>query len=334
MKRFVAIILCLLLTFSVACSENDPTAKENLKTHTGNGYKIYYNGDWIDNVADKGFSIRSAQNSGGISEAVITVAVNDTVLTSSEDYWTEYEKEISGFLSEYKLIRKFSDSALNGKAAVKTEYTGKISGAVCRFGLVACVENGKVYTVLLNSTDEKYTDNTSCFENIVKYFEFTEGKNEESTQTQDKVIESIGGDYRFECPDGWHTERNDGMITVKPQSSNASISVLVYSLPSDKSNVGVYDYWKETYLPDLQETMNEFSLTKEYEKDTEPKLDSVPACRKEYSVKANGKEYKYAQILCVSEGYVYSIVFTAVPEDYDTYVSALDGIIKTFDFIG
>jgi hypothetical protein len=141
-------------------------------------------------------------------------------------------------------------------------------------------------------------------------------------------------DYYFYYPDDWQLDRNDGMISIRYNTSEsnkteryASISVTSFNLVDQ--NQGVKEYWEKSYEPSLQATFKDYKIFD----DKEIKLDNVVAARKGYTAKLNDESYKFVSVVCNRFGYVYLITLTALEGDYDKTVGALDTVINNFHFV-
>ncbi|HAN21303.1 MAG: hypothetical protein A2Y15_07325 [Clostridiales bacterium GWF2_36_10] len=136
-------------------------------------------------------------------------------------------------------------------------------------------------------------------------------------------------DYYFYYPKTWELDRNDGMISIRYNTSTNSTtqkyaSISVSSYTTDKL---ANDYWQD-YADDISKTFHEYELLKE----EETKLDEVVATRKEYTGKLSDVKYKFAQVICVRKGTVYLLTLTAAEEDFDTTVIDFGKVVSEFHF--
>lgn len=160
-------------------------------------------------------------------------------------------------------------------------------------------------------------------------------QNTDSQQPENTLkAENEAVDYYFYYPDDWQLDRNDGMISIKfntSQSSKieryASISVTSFNLINQYQNVN--DYWNE-YKPKLVKIFDNETIELFDEK--EITLDGVSAAKKGYKALMNDISYKFVTIICIRYGYVYLITLTAFEEDYNSTVAALDTVISNFHF--
>jgi hypothetical protein len=335
MKRLVAIILAVVLTGLAACSSGG-SRTENKIEDISFGISFNYDEGWTRENAESGIALKSSPDTSGVSHARITITAIQTGLTNVGEYWDAYQSSLKAAFTDYTLKKEFTgDEAvkLDGKDAVRIEYTASVGGEKYRFGIVLCIRDGYVYNILLTAKDGVFDTHSPCLDTITGSFKWIgnyTGDESSETSTGGKV-ESPNEDYYFELSAGWQVIRNDGMTAVKPVDGNASVSVTAFSLDEDKQNYGAYNYWKE-YEVELKKTYPTYVLTKEYT-DNEPKLDGVAATRKEYDITIDGVKYRYIQVICILNGYVYSVMFTSNEAEFDKYYEAFDKIIDSFNFI-
>ena len=140
-------------------------------------------------------------------------------------------------------------------------------------------------------------------------------------------------DYTFCYAEDWELDRNDGMIAIKRNVGGgtslayASISVQVFTLAD--SNAGANNYWDQyrADLVDLYGDRIQFASEKE-----ETRLGGVIANRNRYTLALSDVTYTFEQVVCVRNGAVYILTFTAPEGGYDRAVSCFETVISTFDF--
>ncbi len=160
------------------------------------------------------------------------------------------------------------------------------------------------------------------------------GKNE-GEESMPKNTNRAGNDavdYFFYYPDNWTVDRNDAMISIRYDASPsntferyASISVISFTLVDPQQVVN--EYWEE-YEDDLAETYSDYELLKS----EETELGGVIAARKEYTGGLGGTTYNFVQVVCIRNGVVYLVTFTASREDYSKTISAMETVISNFHF--
>lgn len=158
--------------------------------------------------------------------------------------------------------------------------------------------------LLLSSCGEKYTEASSGY----------------------SITENQFVDYTFEYPEDWEVVRNDGMIAIKPENADVSLSCTIFE-PDDPSML-VNEYW-DGYFRTYKET---FGDKVEVVSEEETVLHDVPAKDITYKSEIVGENFTFNQIVAVRNGTVYTLTYTAKPEDFDTYKSALTHAITSFRF--
>lgn len=143
-------------------------------------------------------------------------------------------------------------------------------------------------------------------------------------------------DYSFEYPDDWKVIDNTGMIMVKTEKDNVSISCTTFDIEDPQvvvdtywygdgteGSTGYFDYLKST----LGGTVNVIS-------DEEITLgdQQVPARQVTYTAEVAGVTYQFTQVVAIQTGAAYTLTYTAKPETHDTYKGALTHAISSFKF--
>lgn len=181
--------------------------------------------------------------------------------------------------------------------------------------------------VLLCSCSEKPNEGTS--ENYtVASVEVGDNKSTEN--------EYVG--YTFEFPKEWSVIRNDGMISVQSNEQNPDerVTISCTSFDSRDPQMAVLTYWdgdgteeNPGYYKQMQDTIGgdftEFSRE-------ELKLGSTgaPALRVVYGAKIADTTYQFSQVVSIIEGTVYTFTYTALPQSYDKWESALIHAVTSF----
>lgn len=158
---------------------------------------------------------------------------------------------------------------------------------------------------------------------------------EENGESIPKDMKRAGNDavdYYFYYPKDWMADRNDGMISIRYNTSlsnkvekYASISVTSFTLKDPKQVVN--EYWKENE-PKIKALYENY----EFLHSTEIELDEVPAAKQEYTGELDGNKYNFVQVICIRNGVVYLITYTASEEDYESTISCMETVIANFHF--
>ena len=333
MKHFALVLAVLTLAlFMSACSQSEGTANIISYENRQLGFKINIENDWAVYPSDDGESVRfqSPQDTNGVSPASFTVAISPKPVEDAGDFIEKTAEELRRRGKEVTL----ADTKLGGENAKRAEYTvgADENKQICM--IVGAAKDSALYSLTFTASVSERETYLPAFENALVSFEFIAREAAPEKTAVDYSggrAESVNGDYYFDYPAGWGVIRRDGMLAVGPKDGSASISVTVFSLPVEKSSYGAYDYWKE-YAEELGSVLPGFTVTKEYEKENEPRLGGVVAARKEYSAGIDGTEYRYIQIICIYKGYVYSMLYTSDSAEYDSFSPVLDQAVSSFGF--
>lgn len=147
-------------------------------------------------------------------------------------------------------------------------------------------------------------------------------------------------DYYFYYDDDWTlqapaAETETAELMIKPAadntgiSPNASLSVVAFSLSSEKKDYTVNQQWDEY----KQELINAFP-TFQYDpaKDEEITLDGVVAGKKRYAITIGDNVFTFIQVFCIRYANVYQITFTCLANEYEARSSIVDTVVKNFHF--
>lgn len=144
--------------------------------------------------------------------------------------------------------------------------------------------------------------------------------------------------YTFEYPKSWTIERNDGMISLKSseEDKNERVTLSCTSYDTYDPQMTVLKYWdgdgteqNPGYYNQLKETLGG-SFTEILRKELKLGNTGSPALKVTYSAKLADKEYRFSHIVSVMEGTVYCFTYTALPEAFETWESALTHAATTF----
>lgn len=131
-------------------------------------------------------------------------------------------------------------------------------------------------------------------------------------------------------PMEWTIDRNDGMLSLLKDTSQASMvstyaSVSVTKYSTNAANHG--EYWK-TYSDRLDEELKDYKSIEE----KEIEIGGNTAGRYHYTATVDGSTYHFDQIIAVGGYTAYIITFTASADDYETVLPDFDKIISNFSF--
>ncbi len=131
-------------------------------------------------------------------------------------------------------------------------------------------------------------------------------------------------DYTFEYPEEWEVVRSDGMIAVKPESEN--ITLTCTSFEPDDPTMLAQEYW-DGYFSAFKDT---FGGTVEIIKEEQTSLGGAAAKYVTYTADIVGETYQFTQVCAIMNATAYTLTYTATPETHDTYISALTHAVTSF----
>ncbi len=166
--------------------------------------------------------------------------------------------------------------------------------------------------------------------------------NEQQSNIPEGMLKAGGeaNDYYFYYDDDWtlqapSAETETAELMIKPAagntgiSPNASLSVVAFSLSSEKKDYTVNQQWEEY----KQELINAFP-TFQYDpaKDEEITLDGVVAGKKRYTITIGDNAFTFIQVFCIRYANVYQITFTCLANEYEARSSIVDTVVQNFHF--
>ena len=144
--------------------------------------------------------------------------------------------------------------------------------------------------------------------------------------------------YTFEYPKSWTVLRNDGMISVQSSEDNPLERVTISCTTFDQydTTIPVSVYWdgdgteeNPGYYKQMQNTIG--GDFKEISR-KELKLGNTeaPALLVTYSAQIVDQTYMFSQVVSIVEGSVYTFTYTALPDSFETWSSALTHAVTSF----
>ncbi len=162
-------------------------------------------------------------------------------------------------------------------------------------------------------------------------------------------------DYTFVYTDDWSVDYQTGISSLQKNTANSSvtatyarISVMAFDGGDCES---VRDYWQE-YKTEIQTYYSSFKVddddvsadeTGNVTEGREIKLDDAAALRVKYTADLKGRDsgetsdsdsvpYTFEQVICLRNGSMYILTFSAREGDYDTCLAGFEQVISTFEF--
>ena len=136
--------------------------------------------------------------------------------------------------------------------------------------------------------------------------------------------------YVLMVPNDWTIENSTGTVTANYRD-NLSNQVLAtfsatFNTPESK-NVTAESYF-DTYIKEYTQTFGEPK-----DIDSAPcLLDNKEAMKYTYSATFGDTEYKFWQVICIHEGIIYTLTYSATAQYFDNYAEDMSLILSNFYF--
>ncbi len=132
--------------------------------------------------------------------------------------------------------------------------------------------------------------------------------------------------FNFFVPSDWKVDTSSGSACAYVSDIDpTNVSAVRVSVP-DATVTTAELYW-EKYKNDFNEAFTNFTVVTENEKTT---LAGKDACKYVYTATLTGQTYKYCSVICVLDGSVYMLTYTAMSDRYDTNIESFDSICNNF----
>ena len=329
-KRILASVLTVILLISlVSCAADDGAPDGMKKTSLDfEPFVLYVPEGWSDNT------------SSGISSAFL--ASNDritvTALYLEQDTESELLSYVEQKLMEYPLhYRDFSlisreSAVLGGKDACRIEFCTEYSQQSDRIiQICAGHEQGFVVLTFTGSEDalDTWSDDLSkivdCF--VLRELPVEDFKTKTDKKTPDgmKIASADHLEYRLYVPEDWVCDP-DAKKTVAyvRESGRPNISVTSYSPDSPMTAAEYTEQCLELY----RESLTGFELVDSGDR----RLSDIDGKYMTYTVSYGGITLKICQTSVVYLDLVYTVIYTAPAQSFDSHAEDVQTIFDTFTF--
>lgn len=132
--------------------------------------------------------------------------------------------------------------------------------------------------------------------------------------------------FNFFVPAEWKVDTASGSACAYVSEIDpTNVSAVRVAVP-DATVTTAELYW-EAYKKDFNESLTNFTVLSENEKTT---LSGKDACKYSYTATLTGQTYKYCSVICVLDGSVYMLTYTAVGDRYETHMESFNSICNNF----
>ena len=134
-------------------------------------------------------------------------------------------------------------------------------------------------------------------------------------------------DYKLYVPASWTADVSTGVVSAYVSSADHSnINVTAFEL--DDVNTTLAEYWA-VYTEAFNSTFSDM----EYETEGETiLLSGAAAVKYVYTATVTGTQYKFMQVVSISNGTVYIFTYTSSPDNYSSHLEDIDKILSNFEF--
>ena len=265
-----------------------------------------------------------------------------------KDFADAHVNRISG-LNGYTVLKELSDTTMSGRIAAKEiTYLANMGEVTYGYRQVMVKVEGRFYLFTYSSIYDKQAveeGGTNTFyywkdtvdgilSNIVFYkYPYDGGEKEKKIPAIKDIPEGMklvtGNDvaYRFFAPESWMIGEADAAALVYASETDRS-NVTVMGYVPDEESYSVADYWEDTEAY-YKESLHDYTLVSE---PAESKMGGKNATVYEYTYSLGGVTYKCRQTVCVYSYMIVIMTYTALPENYDANLPAVQQMQAALTF--
>lgn len=338
--------LCLLTGATVACaSTSEVPDGYQYATCTGEYFRLFVPTQWTVNTESGVSSAFLALSTGNVTVTMTQVATETIEKTdetaeipSLSDFVAAHLADI-GEMKDFKQEKSF-DSTLSGYVAKDITYTASVLGTSHRFRQILTRVEGRFYLFTYSTVAEQFDQWLNSVDEILENitFESYPYEGEDGRKIPDnveapegmKLISDNEVAYRFFAPESWIRDVNNGQnLVYASEEDRSNVSVVAYDM-EDYSTYTVETYWTECKNR-YTATLEEFTILSE----TETTLDGGErqAMVYEYTYTLGGVQYQVRQTVCMV-GMIYTMTYTALPENYDAHMEDVLAMEQALHFRG
>ena len=354
-KRILFYLLTALLLLgtmlsAVSCvSEEDTLIPEGMQSATAYGatYRLYVPTTWslkiLPGISGAYYNV-AEQSAVSVAEYAIDQSGGDMPSPP------EGNKELTDYFFEEKLLLQIKLMAtgevhlyeedcvattLGGANARKYHASATVAGEVIHFLHVIAQSNNTFYVFSFTATENLYT---RCMEDVQKMldnFAFGEAytptdaiktfPTDQNTPDGMKVASGNEVEYVLFVPSAWSATET-GSVYGATAPDGSYVSVVPY-LPSG-DGISVKGYFEKS------EELMQSTSGGQYRRISEAEIaiGGGKALQYEYEYTVGGVTYRYLQVIIGYKSMIYSLTYTALPQNFDTNRADVDAIIAAFTF--
>lgn len=227
-------------------------------------------------------------------------------------------------------------SLLDGVTARQYHYVAAVKGENLHFLQVICEKGGAFYVFTFTCSDDLYENLLPDVERMLDEFIFADPYNPDDYARELGEGEAPEGmflvsnndvAYRFYAPDSWKANYDQQIFAAYREDDRSSVSVIPYMPQKEGMSVAEYFSICQNQMINIG---GEDSLVMISEEETT--LGDRNATAYVYTYKISGKTYQYKQVVAVYRSMVYSMTYTATPENFEAHLADVDAMIDAFAF--
>ncbi len=359
--RFIALLLLLALAIAslASCSgdegEEIPTGMK-IASRPGATYRLYVPTDW------------NVNNTYGMTSAYYNLSVQSTVTLGEypidaalqERFAAEGVSTTDGRLSWYwnnECLSAVQEVALTGTLAAdgKAEpstfgempaqtylYRANVRGDMLFFRQVLCEYAGTIYVFTFTCHEELFEALSPTVQRMLELFVFSDTPYypedymklpDESAPAPEgmKLASTDEVAYRFYVPLDWTVDREQRIFAaVAPDRS--SVSVVPYMPEVESMSVGQFFEMNRDLMLLTAGEDGFVLLTESLEEPPQTKMGERVAYIYDYTYRVGDTTYRYRQVICAYKSMIYSMTYTALPEQFDAHVGEFEQMVNAFTF--
>ena len=338
--RSICALMALLMMIGglTACASTSEVPEGYRRaTCSGEYFRLYVPTQWTVNTESgiSGAFIPSNPNMlVSMVEIPFEAAEGEDPLTA---FVNAHVAEVSQ-LKGYERKKYFEKSNMVGYAATDMTYVITETGSPQYFRQVLTYVSKRYYIFTFTAPESHFESLLDVVDGILEeiVFESYPYEGEHDRKVSDKVVAPEGMKlvsdnevaYRFFAPENWIRDVKNGQNLVYfSETDRSNVSVLGYE-PEDYTTYTVEQYWKDFELQSssMLDDFNLISVT-----DTTLDGGEKPAKLYEYTYTLGGVTYKVRQTICMV-GMIYTITYTALPENYDAHLEDVLAMEKALHF--
>ncbi len=355
LKKFTTILLLLslcLISFAACAEENDTPEGYQLIANEGDRFRLYVpTKGWMPNTTA---GTTGAFFSGEETTSINVYKVDDAQGLTLDEYWTVCNQKFSEAFKDYQPMEGYERCNVGGQPAQKYVFTAKISQLTvdaatnktvteeiaCKFMLVMVQNEGETYLLIYSAPEDKYETHLADMQGdnenlgVLGHFRFDvpyasgEEKKYSDKVTAPEGMKLISTDelpYRFFVPTSWTVNQRAEFPAASPEDSgSANVMAHMYMIGGAVKPVA-------DYFADCEKSYKELFESYHLDEGKEITMDGVKAMQYTYTIVSGGVTYRQMQAIVLKGEVYYTVTYTALPEEFDTYLPEVEKMIESFD---